>query len=155
MIAVVLQQIKSAERDLLVVLLRVQQVEVGQAVRAADDALAVEQDRADLELANRLDDPREALRPVSTTACVNAHPIVLLADHQAVAVVLDLVDPVWTARRFVRARWQARLDEPGRGPDCGAVTPAHAPAITSSDRKLQLFSGSKLSGPDLWGSGGG
>ena len=40
--AIVLQQIEGAKRNRLVVLLGVQQIEVGQAIRAADDALAVE-----------------------------------------------------------------------------------------------------------------
>jgi hypothetical protein len=45
-----------------------------------------------------------------------AYPVIVLADHQPVTVVLDFVDPLWTCRRFPRptadrARSRERLIE--------------------------------------------
>ena len=65
---------------------------------ALHKAFALEQNRLDFELADSLGDAREALRPINAAAGQNAHPLAGLADHEPVAVMLDLVDPAGADR---------------------------------------------------------
>jgi hypothetical protein len=54
---------------------------------------AIEQDSLGLELPHIADDARKAFGPIGTGARIDAHAVADLADHQAVPVVFDFVDP--------------------------------------------------------------
>lgn len=58
--------------------------------------------------ARSFDDLAGPLRPVDAASGVNAHLVAALADHQAIDVVLDFVDPIRPRWRPDRNRRQAR-----------------------------------------------
>src|SRR5262245_43785236 len=57
----------------------------------------------------------EALRPVDAVAGEKPDAGGVSAHHQAIAVMLDFVNPVGPGRRLVGSGWEAGLDEAGRG----------------------------------------
>jgi hypothetical protein len=73
----------------------------------ADDGLAVEGEGAGAQLGGRAGDGWIAAAPVVAAPREQPHRIAVPADLQAVAVVFDLMDPVWAGRRLVGARWDA------------------------------------------------
>ena len=104
-----------------------QPIEVRDAVGAADDALAVERHRLDVERRQRLGDRRHAVGVVVAAPGEHAHPVAVAPADEAEAVVLDLVDPLRAGRDRAAERWQARLDETeraasgsGRAPEDGS-----------------------------------
>ena len=80
-------------------------------VLIAGHRLAVHQAGTRLEAVHGLDDERIAGTPVMPVAGEEPDADRVPARHEAVAVVLDLVDPVWAARRALGGKGQARLDE--------------------------------------------
>jgi hypothetical protein len=66
------------------------------------------------EMVHRLDDQGEAGRPIMPIAGEQADAGWITASHQAVAIVLDLVNPPRAGRRSLCGGWKARRDEPGR-----------------------------------------
>jgi hypothetical protein len=63
--------------------------------------LAVDQARPHLERVDGFDDERIARRPVVAVAGEQANTNRIAPRHQAIAVMLDLVDPVRAGRRTV------------------------------------------------------
>ena len=86
-------------------------VETGKAVLVLDDDLAVDQRRAEAELAERGGDRAEAIGPVERLAGGEPHRAPVDARLHAVAVVLDLVNPFRPARRPLARRRQAGRHE--------------------------------------------
>src|SRR5262249_61117030 len=82
--------------------------------RVAGDRRAVDQERARHERASGLGDQREAVRPVEAVAGQQPDAGDIAADHQAEAVVLDLVNPAGTARGVLGGGWEAWTNEAGR-----------------------------------------
>ena len=73
---------------------RLQMVEIGDAAVVLDDDLAVDQGRAEPELGERVGDAAKARRPVEPVPCQQPHLVAVDARLDAIAVVLDLVNPV-------------------------------------------------------------
>jgi len=76
-------------------------VEDGEPVVLADYANTIEQERTDAELLNTFHDTREAMGPICAAPRVDPHAIARPAHHEAIAVVLDLMNPVRAGRRSV------------------------------------------------------
>ena len=77
----------------------VQPLEIRHTILAAHHGLAIDDDRADLELARR----QSAMLgitvcPIEAVAGEQLHPIADPAHHEAIAVVLDFVNPMQPAR---------------------------------------------------------
>jgi len=84
----------------------------------ADDRLTVDQARAHRQHCYCRDDLREALREAVTLPGEQPHPVVIAPSHEAISVVLDLVNPAVPYGRLLSWTGQARLDEvclSGRG----------------------------------------
>jgi hypothetical protein len=77
-------------------------------VLVAGHGLAVDQAAAHLEPVDRLDDRWIAQRPGQQTYADR-----VVADHQAEAIVLDLVHPARAGRWALGGGWKARFDEAG------------------------------------------
>jgi hypothetical protein len=74
---------------------------VGYAVLIENDHLAIRHETLLPQLQRGRDNQREALGPITTSPANQAHVILLADEHHAVAVVLDLVDPVGPGGHFV------------------------------------------------------
>jgi len=93
-IAVECQNVECIKLHLVIVLARVQRVEIGDAVDAEHDRFAVDDELLVSVLQRGLDDPGIALAPVITAARDQPHAIAVALDPQPVAVILDLVEPI-------------------------------------------------------------
>jgi len=113
-LAVEFQQVEGEQEHAAIVALVAQPLEHGEAVLVAGDRLDVDQAGARLEPVHGLDDGGIAVRPVVPVAGEQPHAAAVSAHHEAVAVVLDLVNPVCTGWGLVGGRWQAGFDETGR-----------------------------------------
>jgi hypothetical protein len=87
------EAIEGVKLHLLVVLARVQRVEIGDAVDSQDDGLTIDDEMLLPVLQRAIDDPREAAAPVVAVACEKSHALVLADEDQAVAIVFDLMKP--------------------------------------------------------------
>jgi hypothetical protein len=105
---------------LVIVLARVQRVEVGDAVDAEDDRLAIDDELLVSVLQRGLDDPEIALGPVVSAPRDQPHAIAGALDPQAVAVILDLVEPLRAGWHVLAERRQAEL-ELGHEPKLGTL----------------------------------
>jgi hypothetical protein len=76
-------------------------------------SLTVDQERLRLHAERSFNDGREANRPAMSIAREAADPRAIPAHHQAVAVVLDFVNPERARRWARRLGGQARFDEAG------------------------------------------
>ena len=92
-LAIERQDVEGAELDFVIVLARVQRIEVGDAVDAEDDSLAVDDKLLDPVLKCRFHDPWISTGPVVPVAGDRAHTIALALHPDAVAVVFDFVKP--------------------------------------------------------------
>jgi hypothetical protein len=80
--------------------------------RVADrDPLSVEDQGVRPQGCCRLPDEREPVGPVIVPAGKQPDPSILLPDDHAIAIVLDLVNPIGSDRRLVGSGWDARFDE--------------------------------------------
>jgi hypothetical protein len=112
--AVELEQVEGEHESAGLVPPLAQDLEHGQAALVAAHSLAVDQAGPHLQVVHGLDDEREAGGPVVASARDQPNADRVAPGHQAIAVVLDLMNPV-RARRLVGRRWQARFDEAGGG----------------------------------------
>lgn len=110
------------ELHLVVVLARMQRVEVRDAVDAEHHSLTVNDELLLSVLQRRLDDPGEALRPVMAGPGDQPHGFALALDAQAVAVIFDFVNPVGTSRHGLCRRGQAELERFQHGQQIGCGT---------------------------------
>ena len=110
-VAVELEQVEGAE-DHVVTAPAPQQIEHRKPVGVADDGLAVDQAGPHRQLTDRRRGQREALGKVIPVAGVEPHAAVVALGHDAVAIVLDLVNSARFGRRLFRGRGQAGFDAP-------------------------------------------
>jgi hypothetical protein len=75
-----------------------QRVEIRNAIDPKDDRFAVDHKLTDTVFQSGLTDPREAARPVIAAAGDQPHTVPVALNANAVAVVLDLVQPVGAGR---------------------------------------------------------
>nr|WP_312016792.1 hypothetical protein [Bradyrhizobium japonicum] len=73
-------------------------------------------------LQRRLDDPGEAVRPVVAVLGEQPNVALFALDAQAVAVILDFVDPVGAGRHHLGGRGQAELKRFRHSRQIGAVS---------------------------------
>ena len=78
---------------LVIVLAAVQAVEIGAAVDTKQHGFAIDHERAVAVAQVSLCDLRKPARPVVAVPRPKPHPLAVALDDQAVAVVLDFVDP--------------------------------------------------------------
>jgi hypothetical protein len=123
------------------------------AVNAEDDGLAIDDKNAFAGSSAQPQDPGEALCPIVSASGNQPHPITVALHAQAVAIVLDLVDPVGPVRHGGPARRETELERKGHVEKIGGAlenanpAPKMAPARGStehgqvhSDRSLVCFS---------------
>ena len=88
-------------------------MKVRQALEAVRDRLAVDHGALEGEGAHGLGDRHELGRPVAPVAGPQAHAIAVLAREEAIAVVLQLVQPAITGRHgLARIGWHGTM-KPG------------------------------------------
>ena len=88
----------------------VQGVEIGCAIDAQDDGLAVEHKLLDAVLQGGLGNPGIALGLVMTAPGDQPHPIAVTLDADAEAVLLDFVKPLWAGRNLGCVGRKAELE---------------------------------------------
>ena len=86
-------------------------LEGGHASLVTANNLTIDEARVHLEVVQGLDNERETVRPVIASPGQQPDAHGVPTSHQAIAIVLDLVNPVRTRRRLVSGRRQARFDE--------------------------------------------
>src|SRR5258708_9352464 len=91
--------------------IRLQIVEAGNALLILDDDFAVDQGRTDPKAPDPVPDAAKTRRPVERLAGEQPRLAPVDARLDSIAVVLDLVNPFWTARRLVAGRRETRLQE--------------------------------------------
>ena len=87
-----------------------QPVEVGDAVDAEQHRLAIDHERAVPVSQRGLGDQRIAIAPVVTVAGEQPHALAVALNDQAIAVVLDFVDPLRPVRDFGAAGGNAGFE---------------------------------------------
>src|SRR6266849_5840538 len=90
---------------------RLQIIEAGNPLVILDDDFAVDQRRTEPKFGERVRDAAKTRSPVERLAGEQPRLASVHARLDSIAVVLDLVNPFWTARRLVAGRRQARLQE--------------------------------------------
>jgi hypothetical protein len=98
-----------------------QGIEIGISVNAQDDCLAVQHEPLRPYLPRGLDDPRITVGPVVTAPCDEAHVITVALQAEAVAVVLDLVEPVRRVRNLGSPRRDAEIERGTHALEIGVV----------------------------------
>src|ERR1700722_7606258 len=88
------QDVEGIELHLAIVLVRMQGIEIRNAIDTKNDRLAIDDELLHAVLERRLDDPWTALRPIGPVAGDQAHAIAVALDPQPIAIVLDFVQPV-------------------------------------------------------------
>ena len=91
-----------------------QHLEHGNAVLVAAHGFPVNQKGLGWNGLGGIPDRRKSVDPVVTASCEQPHPHAVPADHHAIAIVLDLMNPVWAARKIAGGRGKAGLDKSGR-----------------------------------------
>jgi len=86
--------VKGAELHLFIVLAGMQRIEIGIAIDAQDDRLAINDEMLLAILQGGFNDPRKALCPIVPAASNQPYPIAVALNAQAVTIVLDLVKPL-------------------------------------------------------------
>jgi hypothetical protein len=114
------QNVEGVELYLVIVLARMQRVEIGDAVDGKDDGLAIDDELLVSVLQRRLDDPRIALSPIVSAARDQTHAIAVALDPQAVAVIFDLVEPIRAVGDFCTSGRNAKLKRLKHAPQMGA-----------------------------------
>ena len=99
--AVQLQQVEGVEERRCLVAAAAQDVEAGEPVLVAAHHLAVDQAGPHLEVVHGLDHEREAVRPVIAAPGDQPDADGISTRHKAIAVVLNLMNPVGAGRRTV------------------------------------------------------
>src|SRR5437588_7886098 len=91
------------------------QIKDGKSVFVANDGLAVDQTRANRELANRHCDKGEASRKIVSGAGNQPHARTIPPRQNAEAVMFYFVQPTGAGRRSLGGRRQTRFDDPQSG----------------------------------------
>ena len=112
-LAVQFEEVEGVEEDMLAGRLAPQPLEHREPIVIAGDRLAIDQAGTHLEPVNGLDDERIARSPVVPIAGQQADAGWVSARHQAIAVMLDLVNPVRPGRSAVGWGWEAGFDKTG------------------------------------------
>jgi hypothetical protein len=99
--AVQLQQVEGVEKRLRLVASAAENVEPGESVLVAAHHLSVDQAGAHCEVVHSLGDQRKASRPVVAAPGNQPDADGISARHKAIAVVLNLMNPVGAGRRAV------------------------------------------------------
>ena len=120
--------IERVKLDLIVVLARMQGIEIGDAVHTEHDRFAVDYELAVLVLQSGLDDdPGIAAAPFGAVAAEEAHAVAVALNDQAIAVIFDFVQPN-------RRRGDARPS----GREAGQERRSHAAEDRRGRRKLRI-----------------
>ena len=89
------------------------QVEYRKSVLVGDYRLTVDQARARRQTCDCRGDQGKAIGKIVAIAGEKSDAGAVSARHDAEAVMLDFVNPVWPSRRLIDTTGQARLDEVG------------------------------------------
>src|SRR6266566_6772820 len=109
MLAIECQDIEGVELHLVIVLSRMQGVEIGDAVDAENDRFTVNDELLLLVLQRGLDDPGITAGPIIAVARDQAHALSVALQPDAVPVILDLVKPVRSGGYLRAARRNAKI----------------------------------------------
>jgi hypothetical protein len=95
------QDVEGVELNLVIMPARVQPIEIGNAVDAMQDRLAIDDERSCAVSQRGLDDQRVTIAPVIAVSGEQPNALALALDDQAIAVVLDLMKPVRPGRNLL------------------------------------------------------
>jgi hypothetical protein len=109
-IAIQRQDIERVELNLVIMPAGVQTVEIGDAVDAQQHRLAIDDERSRSVLQRGLDDQRITISPVVSVAGEQPHALTLALNHQAIAIVLDFVEPCRPGRNLFSRCREARFE---------------------------------------------
>ena len=104
------QQIEGDEPDLVMVLAGMKPVELREAVAIQPDRLAINHEGLGPQPSSSRADQREAVRPIEAPAREQPDAGAIALDDQAIAVMLDFVNPVRAVRNLSSARRDAGLN---------------------------------------------
>jgi len=113
-------------------------IEVGDAIRTAHDAFAVQGHRLDSERQQRLGDRRRSIGMVIATPREHTHSIAVAVADKTIPIVLDLVDPHGPGWHGVGVGRQARLDEADRVTNGCGRPPTHVHFEAESVGSLEV-----------------
>src|SRR4029077_9810570 len=108
-LAIERQDVEGVELHLIVVLARVQRLEVGDAVDTEHYGLTIDDELPDTVLQRGFDDPRIVVGPVVTASCDQAHAIAVTLQVESVAVVLYFMEPARAVRNAGRLGRKTKL----------------------------------------------
>jgi hypothetical protein len=86
-----------------------ERIEIGIAIDAQDDILAIDDEMLLAVLQRSLNDPRKSLCPIVSASGNQPNPIAIALNTQAVAVILHFVEPIRAVRNFGPARRDTEL----------------------------------------------
>ena len=109
-VAVKSKDVEGIELHFVIVLAGMQLIEIGDAVNAEDDGLAIDDELLVAVFQRGLDDPGIAFGPVVSAARDQPHAIAVALDAQAVAVIFDLVESIRAVGDFCTAGRNAKLN---------------------------------------------
>ena len=108
-LAIERQDVEGVELHLIIMLARVQGIEIGNAIDAEDDSLAIDDELLLSILECGFHDPRIAIGPVVAIAGDQAHTIAVALHAKPVTVIFDLVEPVRGGWNLGAASWDAKI----------------------------------------------
>jgi hypothetical protein len=126
------QAVEGVELYLGIALAAVQAAEVGDTVSIEQHGLAIEHERRVAVAQCGLDDAGIAIGPVMAVAGEQPHALVLALDDQAIAVMLDFVDPVGAVGDFGSLGGKARFKGCGHGVQIVARPPQCESIVSDS-----------------------
>src|SRR5262249_43610536 len=133
--AVELKQIERAKDGTSECAVAADQIKNGKSVLVTDDSLAINQARANRELANGRSDEGKPRREIVSGAGNQSHTRCTFAGHDAKAVMLDFVNPAGARRRGFGRRGQTRLDNAQIG--AGTLTQRHGHLIRTTAERVE------------------
>src|SRR5262249_728631 len=106
-----------------------ERVEIGDPVDAEHDRFAVDYELLVSVLQRGLDDPGITLAPVIAAARDQPHAIAVALDPQAIAVILDLVEPIRAAGDLDAASGNTKLKRLKHGAKIGIAGRLREPGV--------------------------
>jgi hypothetical protein len=120
-LAVERQDVEGIELHFVVMLARVQRVEIGNAIDPEHHRLAVDHELLDPVFLGGLDDPQISSGPVAAATGDQPHPHPVALKTEAVAVIFHFMQPIRAGRNAGRSCGEAEVEGAWHGAKIGAA----------------------------------